>query len=157
MPDIEIEKEMEAIAQREEALQLERFDATAAFALGVRIKTLAEQRNVAVAIDVQLHEWPLFFYAMPGTTPNNADWIRRKRNVVLRFHKSSYAVGLQLRTQKTTLVERYGLTIADYAAVGGGVPLKLRGVGCIGAVTVSGLSQREDHELVIEALANPAR
>ena len=36
---------------------------------------------------------------------------------------------------------------------GGSFPLHVAGVGCVGAVTVSGLPQRDDHALVVEALA----
>ena len=46
-----------------------------------------------------------------------------------------------------------GLPLRDYASHGGSFPLTLIGAGCIGAVTVSGLPQRADHELVVEALA----
>ncbi|HUO44094.1 MAG TPA: heme-degrading domain-containing protein [Burkholderiales bacterium] len=144
--------ELKTIAQQEEQLQFERFDAATAFEIGTRIKTIAERRGVAVAIDVQLNGWPLFFYAMPGTTPNNADWIRRKRNTVLRFHKSSHRVDLELQQKKTTLAERQGLSTADYVAAGGGFPVILRGTGCVGAITVSGLSREEDHELIVEAI-----
>ena len=154
MADTDLEQELKTVALQEEQLQFERFDAMAAFEIGTRIKTLAEKRSVAVTIDIQLHGWPLFYFAMPGTTPNNADWIRRKRNTVLRFHKSSCAVGMQLRQQKTTLAERYGVNPGDYVAAGGGFPIRLRGTGCIGAITVSGLSQQEDHELITEALAD---
>ena len=48
--------------------------------------------------------------------------------------------------------ERYGLPDADYAAHGGCFPIHVAGTGIIGAVTVSGLTQREDHNLVVEAL-----
>jgi len=154
MADTDLEQELKTVALQEEQLQFERFDAMAAFEIGTRIKALAEKRSVAVTIDIQLHGWPLFYFAMPGTTPNNADWIRRKRNTVLRFHKSSCAVGMQLRQQKTTLAERYGVNPGDYVAAGGGFPIRLRGTGCIGAITVSGLSQQEDHELITEALAD---
>ena len=141
------------IALQEERLQFERFDAAAAWTLGTRLKAAAEARGAAVAIDIQLHGQPLFFYAMPGTTPDNIDWIRRKRNVVLRFHKSSYAVGLKLQQEQTTLYEKVGVDSRDYAAHGGCFPLKLKGTGCIGTITVSGLPQREDHELIVDVLA----
>jgi len=153
MADNDLEQELKTIALQEEKLQFERFDALMAFEIGTRIKTIAEKRKVAIAIDIQLHGWPLFYFAMPGTTPNNADWIRRKRNLVMRFHKSSYAINLQMKQQKTTLAERYGVNPGDYVAAGGGFPLKLRGTGCVGTITVSGLSQKEDHELVVKVVA----
>jgi uncharacterized protein (UPF0303 family) len=146
MPDLE------RIALQEQRLQFERFDATTAWTLGTRLKDAAEARGVAVAIDIQLHGQPLFFYAMPGTTPDNVDWIRRKRNVVMRFQRSSYAVGLQLQQQQTTLEKQLDVNPRDYAAHGGCFPLNLIGTGCIGTITVSGLPQRQDHELVVEVL-----
>ena len=33
------------------------------------------------------------------------------------------------------------------------MPIFIEGGGCVGAVTISGLPQREDHALVIEAMA----
>ena len=140
------------IALQEQQLQFERFDATTAWTLGAHLKSAAEAHGVAVAIDIQLHGQPLFFYAMPGTTPDNVDWIRRKRNVVMRFQRSSYAIGLQLQ-QQTTLQEKIAVDARDYAPHGGCFPLNLIGTGCIGTITVSSLPQRQDHELVVEVLA----
>ena len=51
---------------------------------------------------------------MRGTSPDNAEWIRRKRNVVNRFHKSSYAIGLRLQQRNSTLEERYGLGLNGF-------------------------------------------
>ena len=87
-----------------------------------------------------------------GVTPGNEDWLRRKRNTVLRFGRSSMRVGLELEREGTTLEARQGLMLADFAAHGGGFPLLLRGTGCVGAVVVSGLTQREDHELAVAAI-----
>jgi uncharacterized protein (UPF0303 family) len=78
--------------------------------------------------------------------------VRKKSNVVARFHRSSYGFGLNLKMKNVTLHERYGLPVADYAADGGGFPLHVEAAGVVGSVTVSGLPQRADHELVVEAL-----
>ncbi len=37
---------------------------------------------------------------------------------------------------------------------GGSFPLAVTGAGVVGSVTVSGLPQRADHELVVEALCS---
>jgi uncharacterized protein (UPF0303 family) len=70
-----------------------------------------------------------------------------------RFHRSSYAVGLSFQRQGTTLEAKTGAPSSDYATHGGGFPILLPDGTCIGAITVSGLPQREDHELIVAVLA----
>ena len=150
---MDLVQDIARIALQEERLQFLSFDATTAWAIGTRLREVAAGRNAVVAIDIQLHGHPLFFAAMPGTTPNNVDWIRRKRNVVQRFHRSSYAVGLELQQGQKTLADTIGVELRDYATHGGCFPINLRGTGCVGTITVSGLPQRDDHALVVEVLA----
>jgi uncharacterized protein (UPF0303 family) len=147
-----IDSDLEKIALQEKRLQFKTFDAEAAWAIGSALKAAAEKRGAAVTIDIQLHGHPLFAYAMPGTTPDNLDWIRRKRNVVQRYHRSSYAIGLTHQRNQTTLQSKAGLDLKDYAPHGGCFPILLEGTGCIGTITVSGLPQRQDHEMVVSVL-----
>ena len=90
---------------------------------------------------------------MQNATPDNAEWVRRKRNVTLRFHRSSYAIGLELQRAGKTMRERHGLRDDDYMAHGACFPIRLAGPTCIGAITVSGLPQRDDHDLLTRTLA----
>jgi uncharacterized protein (UPF0303 family) len=147
-----IENDLKKIALQEKRLQFTEFNAKVAWELGIALKTAAEKRGAAVAIDIQLHGHPLFSYGMPGTTPDNWEWIRRKRNVVMRYHRSSYAVGLKHERAGTTLQDATGLDLRDYSTHGGCFPVMLAGTGCIGTITVSGLPQREDHSLVVSVL-----
>ncbi len=119
-----------------------------------RLRAMAVERGLAVVIDVRRFGQPLFYTAMEGTTPDNVEWVRRKSNVVARFHHSSYAIGLKQKSKNETLLESQGLPVADYATHGGSFPLAVRGAGVVGSVTVSGLPQRMDHELVVEALCD---
>ncbi len=150
-----IAEDITAIIRQETELRLPSFDNNTAWALGLILRELALARNHAIVIDIrrfgQPHQ-PLFYTALPGTTPDNARWVQRKSNVVARFHRSSYHVGLHLEQSKLTFAERYALPDADYAAHGGSFPLHIISAGIIGSVTVSGLPQREDHNLVVEAL-----
>ena len=147
-----IDQDLEKIALQEKLLQFQHFDSEVAWTLGSALKLAAEKRNASVAIDIQLHGHLLFYYAMPGTTPDNWEWIRRKRNVVMRFHRSSYAIGLKHERAHTTLQSTLGLELKDYATHGGCFPILLAGTGCVGTITVSGLPQRDDHSLVVSVL-----
>jgi uncharacterized protein (UPF0303 family) len=147
-----LNEDLERIASQEHELHLPRFDAQVAWDLGTRLRAMAIDRKMPLAIDVRRFGQQLFFAALNGATPDNAEWVRRKTNVVTRFHRSSYAVGLTQKMKGTTLAERYGLPVADYACDGGSFPLTVEGAGVVGCVTVSGLPQRDDHNLVVEAL-----
>ncbi|HEY3936523.1 MAG TPA: heme-degrading domain-containing protein [Bryobacteraceae bacterium] len=147
-----IADDLALIARQEATLQLTRFDEETAWRIGSRLREIAAARQLGIVIEVRRFGQPLFYCALAGSSPDNAEWARRKANTVARFHRSSYAVGLELEQKNTTLLEKFGLTLAEYAAHGGSFPLSVSGAGVIGSVTVSGLPQREDHQLVVEAL-----
>ena len=65
------DRDLEKIALQEKRLKFKYFDSEVAWALGNALKTAAEKRHVAVAIDIQLNGHTLFSYAMTGTTPDN--------------------------------------------------------------------------------------
>ena len=143
------------IIHQEAELHFPHFDHNTAWTLGLTLRELAISRKLPVVIDVRRFgnpEQPLFYTALPGTTPDNPRWVQRKSNVVARFHRSSYQVGLHLQNTGATFSEKYALPDTDYATHGGSFPIHVTGTGVIGSVTVSGLPQREDHNLAVEGL-----
>jgi uncharacterized protein (UPF0303 family) len=150
---MDIAKDLEQIALQERELQFDRFDADVAWTIGSALRSAAAAQGKSVAIDVTLAGAPLFYCAMSGATPNNADWIRRKKNVMSRFHKSTYAVGLEYKKNDTTLEARTGAPLADFVTAGGCFPIRIKGSAAVlGSITVSGLPERHDHELIVEVL-----
>ena len=150
------EQDAARILHQEQSLTLPHFDTATAWTLGVLLHDLAAARGHVLVIDIRRfgspHQ-PLFYCALPGTTPDNARWARRKANVVARYHRSSYAIGLRLEAQGQTITERHALPAARYATVGGSFPIAVSAAGgVIGAISLSGLPSRSDHELVVEAL-----
>jgi uncharacterized protein (UPF0303 family) len=105
-----------------------------------------------ITVDISTKDKTLFHYSARGTNPDNDQWVIRKKNLVNRFGQSSYRFGEKLRQDKTTIEGRYLVSEADYAPHGGCFPLAIRNVGIIGTVTVSGLAQEADHELVVETV-----
>lgn len=148
-----IEQDIAQVVRQEQRLQFTQFDAETAWVIGSRLRQLAKERNLGIVIDIQVNDHQLFHVAMPGVTPNNADWVRRKRNLVQHYHCSSYLMKLRLQHQKANLEDKTGLNPRDLAVAGGCFPILLKGTGCIGTITVSGLAQREDHNLVVRVIA----
>jgi uncharacterized protein (UPF0303 family) len=150
---VNIDDDLSRIAEQERALVFERFDEATALSIGLALKAIAERRAMPVAIDIRLWDRQLFFSAMPGTTADNADWIRRKGNCVRRFGRPSYVLTLKHQQRGRGFASDDNADPAEFAAHGGSFPIRLAGAGVIGAVTVSGAPGRDDHAFVVEALA----
>ncbi len=146
-------EDIERIKVQEAKLQFAEFGAETAWTIGCKLRERAIALGAGMTFEIQVAGRMLFAVAMKEAAQGQEDWIRRKRNTVMRFGKSSYHVGRQLEVDKTTLEERQGLRLADYAAHGGGFPVVLRGTGLVGTVVASGLPQRDDHEMVVAVLA----
>lgn len=147
-----LEQQLALCARHRAQLCLPRFDHLVAKRLGEHIFQYAQQHGVSVAMDITVNHHCWFSYAMQGTTAENLDWVRRKRNVVDLLAVSSYEAGLMLEQRGVTLEQRYGVSPRDYAALGGGFPLRVADAGVIGSVTVSGAPHLEDHNLLLEVL-----
>ena len=150
---MDLKEEIARIAEQERRLHLPRYDEAVAWTLATRLKDGAQARQLPLTIELRLARETVFFHAMPGTTPANADWARRKRNTVELMQRSSYGVGRWLDLDGSSLEAKMGLPPRDYASHGGSFPLRLAGGACVGVVTVSGAPQRQDHAMVVEVLA----
>ena len=149
-----IDADLLLLAAQERALQLASCSAETAWQLGSRLRASLLARSAGGTVEIEVARQLTFACTTPGAAPGQANWIRRKRNTVHHFAQSTYAVGRKLERDGGTLLSRHGLDDADFAAHGGGFPLVLAGTGMVGSVVLSGLPQREDHNLVIDALAD---
>lgn len=145
---------LQQLLQQESALQLPRFDHDHAWQLGCLLREQALQQHANVTIEIHAYGQVLFSHAMAGTSQDNAHWLERKRNSVLRFGHSSLYLGEYQRTKGREFELLPHIDAQRYCAHGGSFPLRLLGGGLIGAVTVSGLPQLADHQLVCQALAS---
>jgi uncharacterized protein (UPF0303 family) len=144
--------DLQALIAQERRLVLPRFDLDVAWRIGLHLGEIAVERGHALTIELRVARETVFFRAMQGVAPVNADWARRKRNTVELMQRSSLRVGLEPSRSGLPWHEALGLPLRDYAGHGGSFPLQVAGAGCIGAVTVSGAPDREDHAMVVQAL-----
>jgi uncharacterized protein (UPF0303 family) len=142
-----------SLEAQEEQLVFTRFDNADAWRLGSAMVAAATERAMPLTIDIRRHGHQLFHVALPGTTAENDSWIERKVNVVNRFAAASYLVGRRLAAKGTLLDEALGVEPRLFAAHGGGFPIRIRDVGVVGSVTVSGLPEADDHAFVTEMIA----
>lgn len=145
-------KLMELILKEESVLQFTEFSNDTAWEFGLRMVEKAKADQKKITIDVSRSGQQVFHYAMPGTAPDNDEWIKRKNRVVARFFHSSFYMGLYYKTKGTTIEKNSLVSEMEYAPHGGAFPITITNVGIVGTITVSGLPQREDHEFVVAVL-----
>lgn len=142
------------IIEQEAALVFAAFDEATAFELGSALRARGLADNLPINIDIRLWDRPLFYCALPGSRASNADWARRKINAVRHFLKPSYRLFLEQGGKDQVIAAHHGLPVTDYIFAGGAFPIRVANAGVIGAVAISGLRSREDHNTVVAALAD---
>lgn len=147
------DQDLPVLERQETLLRFSAFNADTAWQLGSLLRAKLVERGAGGSVEIELAGHVLFACATEGANPGQANWIRRKRNTVRHFARSTYAVGRRLERDGGTLETRNGLAEADHVAHGGGFPIFLQGTGMVGTVVLSGLPQRDDHNLVVEGLA----
>jgi uncharacterized protein (UPF0303 family) len=142
------------LVEQERRLVFPRFDEALAFDLGAAIRRIALAEGLAIVCEVALWDRPLFYMALPGTTSDNPEWVRRKANVVKRFGKSTYRMVLEkgARPGHRALPNESNAPLEDYVLAGGGFPIRVEGAGIVGSATVSGVPEHVDHMLVVRGL-----
>jgi uncharacterized protein (UPF0303 family) len=120
-----------------------------AYKLGNYISGLAVEKHYPVAIEIEINGNVIYRYVNDGASANNLFWIKRKKNVVNRFQMSSGALTAKLAERGTSFREKYG-DDTDYAVTPGAFPIRVKGVGMIGTVGISGLDSDSDHALIID-------
>jgi uncharacterized protein (UPF0303 family) len=144
---------IEALQQQEHMLVFDSFNEETAYAIGQALRNAALLLQAPVAIDIRRATGRLFFTTLPGASPDNEDWARRKGNVALRCHASSYLVKLRLEAEGRSPWPDAVLNTQEYAAHGGGFPVRVQGTGVVASIAVSGLPSHEDHGLIVNVLA----
>ena len=144
--------DLDLLIKQEQKLVFDRFDEDTAWAIGSKLVAVARTQNAPVVVDIRTSDRTLFHASLPGAKPANDSWARRKSNLTLREHESSMRFGLVLKAKGKTLAD-HGIDFADFADHGGSFPIRVAGVGVIGAITVSGLASHEDHGMIVDVLA----
>jgi uncharacterized protein (UPF0303 family) len=144
--------DIKLIIEQEKTLVFAEFSEAIAFKIGAALRDNALAAGQGIAIEIKTGERPLFYAALAGTTADNANWLRRKANLVHRVSKSSYRVVLENAGPDDFFGPRRGLDNKDFVLAGGGFPIWVKSAGMIGSICVSGLHERDDHRVVVEAL-----
>ena len=140
------------LLRQEEELQFSGFTNADAIRLGEIIIRIGIDESLPIVVDIHRSGQQLYHCALAGTSIDNDAWVDRKRRVAERFGHSSALVGVRLAASGKSLSERHCIDPQKYSALGGSFPIIVRSVGVVGSVTVSGLTQEEDHELAVRGI-----
>ncbi len=138
--------------QQERELVFEHFTREDALAMGLALHRRNADYGDAAAIEITVNGLTVFRYFPEGTTADNGLWLARKRRTVELMEMSTLRFLGWLEMNGETLADRK-LCANDYAACGGGFPIRVKGAGVVGSICVSGMPHELDHQLIAETIA----
>jgi uncharacterized protein (UPF0303 family) len=133
-------------------LQFPGFTAADALALGLILVEYGTSRNLPIAIDITRGGQTLFHVALEGATGDNDLWAAAKSRTAMRYLAPSLLVGLRGRRNGGRMESNAWWDHSRFAAHGGSFPVYVKNAGAVATVTVSGLHQQADHDVVVEAM-----
>ena len=149
-----MDDQLKQLLQEEQELQFNRFNEETAWEIGSQLVTSSKSAGLPVTIDITRGNHQLFHVSLPGTSADNDEWIKRKVRLVNRFGHSSFYMGQLLKSKEKSIEQAYLIPESEYGPHGGCFPVIVKGTGMVGTITISGLSQEEDHKLVVQAIRN---
>lgn len=135
--------------EQERKLVFPDFSHADAWRLGTILVGIAAERSLPVAIRITIGEQVAFQVGMPGSSADNDGWLVRKERAVRRFGASSFLLKLRGEVTGRDYAE---LDPTRFAIAGGCVPIHTASGALLGTAAVSGLSQADDHALVVDAM-----
>jgi uncharacterized protein (UPF0303 family) len=147
------EDDLKIVAEQEAKLVFDGFGEDKAYEIGTYIREAGRGLDKGLVAGVFLWDRTLFWGATPGSTATNWSWATRKVALVKIMFKSSYRIVLERGDKPRLLEPNWGMEPNEYAIAGGAFPIRVKSVGIIGAVAVSGLHERDDHEFARSAIA----
>ena len=142
----------EGLALEARTLELESLSHKDAIEIGEITMDFGFQRGLAIAVEIRLKEWIVFHASLPGSTTESDLWIARKARVVLATGNSTMYERVLAEEQGIDWYAVNGFSEETHAIHGGGLPLNVKGMGCVGMMLISGLPQVQDHLLGVDVL-----
>lgn len=146
---MDVSKLLETIEVQEERIRFESFSNSDALAVGTMIAESVKNSERPVAIRVYLQDIVVFQYTMKGKEEWHYGWTEKKYRMVKATGHSMYAMLQNKYFSKWKEFE----TDETKAFACGGFPIKLKDGTIIGVVSISGLVDPQDHEVVVSALS----
>ena len=135
-----------------EKIELNKFSNELAFEMATTVLNLAKERNQNIALEIGRLNHSIFLFIGDGLPADKHNWLRRKANVTRHFEESSLSIKHDLINGKMTLDKTFALDKNEYLAKGGSIPIFVKDAGMVAIITVSGLSDVEDHQIIVDAL-----
>lgn len=139
------------LLRQEQELRLPALRNEEAIKIGQLASELGIKRKLPIAIEVKIGDWIIYHASLPGSSPENDQWIERKAAVVELKHHSTMYERIVAEESGVNWHKENNLQDETHAIHGGAIPL-ITDEGFKGILIVSGLPQVEDHLFAVEIL-----
>lgn len=145
----------ELIAQEDDA-RFQRFDTETAIQLGRRLLERADRYRLPIAFEIYVGDRLAFRAALPGSNAENDRYLASKLAIARESGHPTLFTSREYRDRLAADPSLRDERRASYGPYGGCVPLRRADGSVAGHATVSGLSEQDDHAMVLWAIREVA-